>query len=779
MNMKKLLSLLFATVSLSLFLGCESTDTADNQVGIIPLPKEMKMKKGAFQLTPETKIIIAQDNNEVKSVATYLTELIAPATGFIPEIVSGQIQENNSIFLSINNEISAEKGVYRLVVSDSDITIEAPESIGLFYGVQSLRQLLPAEIESLSLQSGIEWVVPGVEIFDEPEFQYRGLHLDVARHFFPVSFIKKYIDLLALHKMNKFHWHLTEDQGWRLEIKKYPKLQSIASQRKETLVGHGGSTPFEYDGKPYGGYYTQEEAREIVEYAAERFITVIPEIEMPGHARAALAAYPHLGCTGGPYEVARRWGVFEDVYCAGNEKTFEFLEDVLLEVMDIFPSEYIHIGGDECPKTRWEECPKCQKRINDEGLKNEHELQSYFIARMEDFLNDHGRQIIGWDEILEGGLAPGATVMSWRGEAGGIEAAKMGHDVIMTPNSHMYLDHYQNDPSEEPLAIGGFLPLKKVYSYNPVPDVLTGEEADHVLGAQGNVWTEYMKTSEHVEYMAYPRAIALSEVVWTPAEKRDFGDFLRRLENHYRRLDMLNVNYFYVVPKPEANTDKAGFLESATIELSTTLPNSEIRYTTDGTAPGKDSKLYSGPVTVKETGEIKAITVKKETGETSAALVVPVKKMEYTATATNVNPGEKGLAYTYYEGFFRKAEQMKENDPDKEGVVSEEMLPDIIGSDQFGFILSGLFKAEQEGLYHFYLSSDDGSMMFLNGEEFIDNDGLHANQMVSEPIAMRQGFYDIELHFFEGGGGYKLELKVKNPNGNIETLTSGDFFLKE
>ncbi|RCW31591.1 family 20 glycosylhydrolase [Marinilabilia salmonicolor] len=777
--MKKGLLTLSMALGITLFAGCNSQKATKDDLSIIPLPVEMTAGTGEFKLNGDTKILTSSDNEEVLGVAGYLSELLSPATGFAFTTELATEAAKNTIFLKLNPEISGETGAYHLTVSDDQVIIEAPESIGLFYGVQSLRQLLPAEIESSTVQNGISWNVPAAEIKDEPQFQYRGLHLDVGRHFFPVSFIKKYIDLLAMHKMNKFHWHLTEDQGWRLEIKKYPKLQEIASQREGTLIGHGGETPFEYDNKPYGGYYTQEEAREVVAYAAERFITVIPEIEMPGHATAALAAYPELGCTGGPYEVIKRWGVFPDIYCAGEEKTFEFLENVLLEVMDIFPSEYIHIGGDEAPKDRWEECPKCQARIRREGLKNEHELQSYFITRMEKFLNKHGRQIIGWDEILEGGLAPGATVMSWRGEAGGIEAAKMGHDVIMTPNSHLYLDYYQTDPENEPLGIGGYLPLEKVYSYHPVPEALTDEEAKHILGAQGNLWTEYVKTADHVEYMVYPRAVALSEVVWTPKEQRDYSNFLSRLEKHYKRLDILDVNYFYEVPKPSSNTAKAGFLESTQIALSTPLKNTEIRYTLDGSEPTAESALYTKPVTVDKTGVLKAITVKTSTGEISKTLEIPVTKVAYTAPIENITPGENGLTYSYYEGFFRTVKQMEEQQPENTGIVTSKWIPEVVNSASFGFTFSGLLPVEKNGLYHFHLSSDDGSKMYLNEQEFIDNDGLHSNQTVIEPAALKKGLYKVKIYFTEGGGGYNLNLKRQSPDGSVKELTPADFFTEK
>jgi hexosaminidase len=399
-------------------------------------------------------------------------------------------------------------------------------------------------VEKDSVVNNLTLKVPSCEITDEPRFAYRGMHLDVGRHLFPVEYIKRYIDMIALHKMNTFHWHLTEDQGWRIEIKKYPKLTEVGAFRKETIVGHAGKKPAVYDGKPYGGFYTQEDIRDIVAYAKSKFITVIPEIEMPGHSLAALAAYPELSCTGGPFEVGTKWGVFDNVYCAGKEETFKFLEDVLTEVIALFPSQYIHIGGDECPKTKWAKCPLCQQRIRQEGLKDEKELQSYFIRRIEKFLISKGKRLIGWDEILEGGLAPEATVMSWRGTAGGIEAAKQGHDVIMSPNKYVYLDYYQCEPEGQPLAIGGYLPLELVYSFNPQFSELNANEQKHILGLQGNVWSEYLSTPQYMEYMTYPRMFAISEIGWTPASKKDFEDFLARFEVQRKRYDKLGINYF-------------------------------------------------------------------------------------------------------------------------------------------------------------------------------------------------------------------------------------------
>ena len=423
-----------------------------------------------------------------------------------------------------------------LKADDDRISIQAAKPAGIFYGLQTLRQLINSDPDN-------EKVVPGVKIHDKPRFKWRGLMLDVARHFYPVEFVKRFIDLLALHKMNVFHWHLTEDQGWRIEIKKYPKLTEIGSQRTESQVIEDQNR---LGGKPHGDFYYQEEIKEIVAYAASRFITVVPEIEMPGHSLAALASYPKLGCTGGPYEVQTIWGIKKDVYCGGNEAVYAFLEDVLSEVLELFPSPAIHVGGDEVPKDRWRDCPKCQAMIKTQGLKNEDELQSYFITRIEKFLNARGRQLIGWDEILEGGLAPNAMVMSWRGIEGGIQAASAGHDVVMSPTSHCYFDYYQSKGPDEPPGPhweGAYLPLETVYAYEPIPDVLSPEQASHILGAQGNIWTEFIASEDHVEYMTFPRGTALAEVIWSAPEKRNFPDFLHRLQKFLPQLQKLNVKY--------------------------------------------------------------------------------------------------------------------------------------------------------------------------------------------------------------------------------------------
>ena len=520
--------------------GFSSACRTPRNPSVIPQPVQMEVGRGGCDLDADTRIVLSNPTNlEVQQLTESWARPIRATSGFNLLLVdTPDDAPSNMITLRLSQDAPHPVEGYRLNVTSDAVTVEAKTPAGLFYGLQTLTQLLFGDHTS-------GWSVPVVQIVDAPRFAYRGMHLDVGRHFFPVAFVKKYIDLLAMYKMNKFHWHLTEDQGWRIEIKKYPKLTEIGAYRQETVMGKNFERfdrPYVGDGKPHGGFYTQDEVREVVAYARARYIDVIPEIEMPGHATAALAAYPEFACTDGPFDVPTTWGIFEDVFCP-KEETFQFLEDVLTEVIALFPSQYIHIGGDEVPKVRWQESEVAQEVISREGLADEDELQSYFIKRIESFLQAQGRRLIGWDEILEGGLAPDATVMSWRGMEGGIEAARQGHDVIMTPTSHCYFDYYQADPEQEPLAIRGLTPLEKVYSFEPVPEMLSAEDAEHILGAQGNVWTEYMATTDYVEYMVFPRMLALSEVVWSPPDLRNWEGFVQRLPDHLRHLDALGVNY--------------------------------------------------------------------------------------------------------------------------------------------------------------------------------------------------------------------------------------------
>ena len=511
-------------------------------ISIIPRPVSMTVQEGSFTLTGNTTIHIHGYSNELgDQLASYLR----PATGF-PLPVSVEQPSADAIVLERDTSLArlGPEG-YRLVAGPGRITIGAAGPAGIFYGIQTLRQLLPAAIFREAIVDRASWTVPAVTIEDYPRFTWRGAHLDVCRHFMPKEFVKKYIDLLALHKLNSFHWHLTDDQGWRIQIRKYPRLTEVGAWREETLVGRYESDPAKrvYDGQRHGGFYTQDDIREIVAYARARFVNVVPEIEMPGHAQAAIAAYPELGNTGRTLPVLTIWGVSEDILNP-EARTVQFMQDVLSEVLELFPSQFIHIGGDEAAKTQWRASARVQARMRELGLKNEEEMQSWFIHRMDEFLTARGRRLVGWDEILEGGLAPNATVMSWRGMAGGIAAARSGHDVIMAPGSHTYFDHYQSQNRErEPLAIGGFTPIDKVYAFEPVPDSLAPEFRRHVLGAQAQIWTEYIKGPKQVEYMAFPRLAALAEVLWTPVERKDYADFNARLPDHLARLDVLDVNY--------------------------------------------------------------------------------------------------------------------------------------------------------------------------------------------------------------------------------------------
>ena len=492
---------------------------------IIPTPNEQTINNGFMEMENSPEIITESSFN---SAATLFKNAIKKLD------LTSKKTTKNRINFSLNEKLNEEE--YILKINTDQINIEASTETGAIFGFQSLYQLM-----NLNLKNGVVKLQNQV-IKDSPRFKYRGMHLDVGRHMYPVAFIKKYVDGLAMLKFNNFHWHLTEDQGWRIEIEKYPELNNIGSYRDSTLIGHYTDKPWQFDKTRYGGYYTKKEIKEVVRYAQERGINVIPEIEMPGHSQAAVSSYPEFGCTGEQVGVAPLWGVFKEIYCSKNE-TFDFLEDIIDEVVELFPGKYIHIGGDEAPKTNWKACGNCQNVINREELKDEHELQSYFITRMEKYINSKGKQIIGWDEILEGGLAPNATVMSWRGVSGGIEAAKMNHEVIMTPNATCYLDHYQaKDTAKEPLAIGGYTPIEEIYNYEPIPNELDESLHKYIIGAQGNVWTEYMKTSDHVEYMVFPRIFALSEVVWAK-DKPSFNDFENKVIDMYPILDKMDINY--------------------------------------------------------------------------------------------------------------------------------------------------------------------------------------------------------------------------------------------
>ena len=605
---------IFLGVALLLPLLFQAGNLSDSaSISIVPKPVMMKTGTGQFVIKRTTVILVRDNDVEATKIARFFADRIRFSGGPLLE-VKGLTKEDKNL-PAVVFELQPKRSTlpdegYELKITPKQVLLTGKTGAGLFHGVQTLFQLLPSEICRHNLpMSYKEWELPVVTIKDYPRYPYRGMHLDVSRHFFPKEFVKRYIDLISMYKMNTFHWHLTDDNGWRIEIKKYPKLMQIAAWHVDHEDLPWNERPAQQPGEKatYGGYYSQDEIRDIVQYAADRYVTIIPEIEMPAHSVEVLAAYPQFSCTGGPFTVptGSYWPNF-DILCAGNDSVFTFMEDVLTEVMALFPSKYIHVGGDEADKTNWKKCPKCQERMKAEGLKDEKELQSYFIKRIEKFIVSKNRKMIGWDEILEGGLAPEATVMSWRGVEGGIAAARMGHDAIMTPGAYCYFDHYQADPASELKAIGGFTTLKKVYSYEPTPAELTKDEAKHILGAQGNLWTEFIPTPAHAEYMAIPRMLALSEVVWSPKSIRNWTDFRHRMASQYIRLKLMKVNYSNGSYKAEVNTEYDKKTNLVKVILGSEQLDVPIRYTLDGNDVNSTSTLYSGPFEIKHNGVIKA-----------------------------------------------------------------------------------------------------------------------------------------------------------------------------
>ena len=604
-----------ALLLLITIISCKSTtnnqgeSTANYEV--IPLPEMITTPQAdadkPFVLTADTKITYPEGDASLQQYAGFLQEYIKKQAGIEVNIAPNQNNETNTIAL-LQNYQNNNKEAYQVVVNAKNITVNGASKAGTFYGVQLLRKSIP-------VQKVGKVIFPAKEITDKPYFAYRGAHLDSARHFFNADSVRIYIDMLALHNINKFHWHLTDDQGWRFESKKYPELTVVGSTRSQTMVNKQWDT---FDGKPHGGFYTQQEMKDIVKYAADRNITVIPEIDLPGHMVAALATYPQLGCTGGPYKVRETWGIAEEVLCAGNPETYDFIKNILEEVTEVFPSEYIHIGGDECPKDSWKKCPKCQAKIKELGIKGdakhtaEEYLQSHIITFAEEVLAKKGRKIIGWDEILEGGLAPNATVMSWRGIGGAIEAAKSNHDAIMTPVSYCYFDYYQTDKTDkEPLAIGGYVPVERVYSFNPYPDALNKEQQKHILGVQANVWTEYIKTFKHVQYMVLPRFAALAEVQWEdPAKPKDYNQFLQRLMRLLPIYQLEGYNYAKHIFDLRAEVKP----EVGDIQVTLScLQDTPIYYTTDGSEPTKSSNVYKEPLKLTQDTHLKAKVFGQET----------------------------------------------------------------------------------------------------------------------------------------------------------------------
>lgn len=757
---------------------------APQRYPIIPAPRRIQAGSGEFRLDRTTRIMLSDPaSTELRALVELLAGPLRASSG-LPLPVSPEPADNhtpNTISLRLTPGVApAQAESYRLVVTERGAMLSAPTPAGLFWGLQTVLQLLPPKVErgvrSLSVWGRgagqaatsasaalVRWTIPAVEIEDAPRFRYRGILLDVARWFYPPEFIKKLIDLLALYKLNTLHLHLTDDQGWRLEIKKYPLLTQVGAWRKETILGQHFD-PYVGDGKPHGGFYTQEQMRDIVEYAEARHIRIVPEIEMPGHAGAALAAYPELSCTGGPFEVSPVWGMHQDIFCP-SEQTFGFLEDVLVEVMQLFPSPYIHIGGDEVPKDQWKGSPVAQEVIRREGLASEEELQSYFVRRIEGFLRAHGRRLIGWDEILEGGLAPEATVMSWRGVAGGTAAARQGHDVIMSPADHTYFDYYQGDPLAEPLAIGGFLPLDSVYAFEAVPHELTPEEAAHVLGAQGSVWTEYIPTPARAEYMILPRLLALSEALWSPKQARSWSRFVARLPGHFARLDALGAEYR--VPEPVGlGWDRRVLEDRVRLTIGSPFPGGVVRYTVDGSEPTVSSPRYTGPLDVHLTTVPLTVSTRVflPSGRGSPVARARIARATWQEpAAVRADALQPGLAYAYLEGRFRSADEVREGEPLRVGTVPDVALRGDERPEDYGVRLSGLLCVPRDALYAFYLSSDDGATLRVAGDVVMDRDGQQRENEKQGQIALRAGCHAIDVVFFQASGGAALNLEVSTP----------------
>ncbi|MGC4234411.1 MAG: family 20 glycosylhydrolase [Niabella sp.] len=600
--MKQILLFLFIA-------GCGIPHAFSQEVNIIPKPVYADVKQGSFEISAKTKIYY--NAAAAERSAKFLQSFVAENYGFTPAIQQGPKPATGILFILDN---AAGKESYELTVGKNAVTIKG-DAAGLFYGLQSLLQIMP-------LDNNASVALPLVTVKDKPRFGYRGAMLDCGRYFFTPGDVKRFIDLMAYYKLNTFHWHLTEDAGWRIEIKKYPLLTQIGAWRRGT---QSAGNPESFDRLPHGGFYTQKQIKDIVKYAGERNINIIPEVDMPGHTLSVLAAYPEVSCTGGPFKVLEYWGIQKDVLCPGNEKTYEMIEGILDEVLEMFPSKIIHIGGDEAPKDRWKACSKCQAKIRSENLKDEHELQSYFVKRVGKYLQDKGRKMLGWDEIMEGGLAPNAMVMSWRGVKGGIEAARMHHEVVMAPTDYMYLDYYQAKPEGEPVNIGGNLPLEKVYNYEPLSPEIPQENHKYIVGVQGNIWMEFIHSVPKTDYMGFPRLLAVAETGWSPKEK-DYTGFLRRLSYNLQWLDKMNVNFR--IPDPIGLKDIASESKQFTVELQTPVHEAGIYYTLNGEDPMEKGILYTAPVKIDLSSgqpvELKCI-VRTKTGRVSG-----VRKATYT-----------------------------------------------------------------------------------------------------------------------------------------------------
>lgn len=735
---------LFPAFALMVYLGMNPVCSLAAEVNVIPTPVKLTQQRGEFILP--SSLGISYNTEEGKAIAGYLAGKLKTSTGY--EVNVGN--KKGKISIIINPSMKMNEEGYRLQVTAKGVVIKAKTGKGAFYGMQTFLQLLPAEVESASLVKGVKWVAQCCDIEDYPRFGYRGFHLDPCRHFITVQNVKKQIDLMASLKVNTMHFHLTEDQGWRIEIKKYPKLTSIGGYRKEG------------DGSIYGGFYTQEEIKDIVDYATKRYMTVIPEVDLPGHMMAAIAAYPELSCKGEQWTPRMVWGIEDIVMCPGKELMFHFLDDIFKEMVPLFPGKYFHIGGDECPKTSWKTCPTCQKRIVDEHLQGdgkhsaEERLQSYVIKRVEKMLEKYGKKIIGWDEILEGGLSENATVMSWRGIDGGIEAAKQGHDVIMTPGSGgLYLDHYQGDSKIEPITIPSSpVYLAKTYSFDPVPDVIRKAGLDkHILGVQCNNWSEYMYSNAKMEYMMYPRAIALSEIAWSPVSRKNFKDFCRRLDANSVRLDERHIRYHIPLPEqPFGSCDKVVITGDTAVTFTTSRPMKMV-YTLDGSTPTPSSSAYAEPIRVSGNTIIKIATI-LPSGKMSRIRTIDVEKQTY-APAVKVEDAKPGLQMKRIKGNYLKVDQLEWADAAWECATIEGLeqmkiqqkddAATLRGANNYAAIAEGYINIPEDGVY--YLSSRL-EQVWIDNKLMISNEGdVKAGTNHDTSVALAKGLHPFKVVF--------------------------------
>ena len=748
--------------------SCTKTDSKPSvaKVEVIPRPKSVSV---VDQTGVTIKEIVISASKELNHEAEYFKSELATRNNATAEIAA-----NGNIKLALKKDDKFGTEGYSLTAKDGQVVVEAATAKGVFYGIQSLLQIIPIDASN-------GFVIPNMQIEDNPRFTWRASHLDVCRHFFPVSFVKRYIDFLAMHKFNKLHWHLTEDQGWRVEIDQYPKLTEVGAWRKindimdyssrvnqETaeeikarLIAQGSYK--EINGEPYyGGFYTKEQLKEVVEYAKSRHVEIIPEIEMPGHTQAVMAAYPHMACEGAPesFEVWTRFGVSRNVFCAGKEETFTFLENVLNEVFEIFPSKMVHIGGDECPKANWKECSDCQKRIKDNNLHNEHELQSYFIKRMQKYINGKGRRIVGWSEILEGGLAEGATVMAWLGTGAGIQAAKQGNDAIMTPFWDTYYNMKEDPTGQGPGHSSSYLPIKQVYGFDPSPAKTEPAIAKHIIGYQPCIWTEYIPTTIDVEYLTFPRLLASSEVAWTERENMDFDHFIKRVNAYYPKMDKLNIRYF--VNPPTLPGKRVVLTNEKPVEITTEFPNGKIYYTTDGSEPTQNSTLYTKPLVITEKTTLKAKTFAPNGLFSSTNQTI----FELTGLNQVDKAGiNNGLAYTLYK--INKAEpSLKDAKEVRKGNCGGFVIPTGVKGDLFAVKYDGILEIKEAGNYTFNVRADDYIRLFIGGALVADN--------VGGTIDLDKGFYTVSAEFYEYWGAEKFSITMSKNGERKQTPVTAD-----